>query len=101
MKGKLLVTVDGGKYKVKDIVIFDHPEGLKTALSKTGWNILKLLAEREMYPIEIAKALKIHEQSLLPHQKAIQGRNNRGGQRRGEKRSHCQILQSFFPSLRS
>ncbi len=64
---KLLVTSENGKYKVKDIAIFDHPEELKTALSKTCWSILELIAEKEMYPIEIAKKLKIHEQKVYYH----------------------------------
>ena len=67
MRGKLLVILEEGKYKVKDIAVFDHPEGLKTTLSKTGWSILELLVEREMYPIEIAKKLKIHEQKVYYH----------------------------------
>jgi len=67
VKGKLLVILEEGKCLVKDIAIFDHPEGLKTALSKTSWSILELLAEREMYPIEIAKKLKIHEQKVYYH----------------------------------
>ena len=52
---------------VKDIVVFDQPERLKAVLNKVSWRILELLSEREMYPIEIARRLKVHEQKVYYH----------------------------------
>ena len=53
--------------EVKDIVLFDHPERLKAVLNKLSWQILKLLCEDDMYPIEIAKKLGVHEQKIYYH----------------------------------
>jgi len=65
MKKKLLLS--GEKDQVKDIAIFEHPERLKAVLNRISWEILKLLGEKEMYPMEIAKKLKMHEQKVYYH----------------------------------
>ena len=67
MKKRLLLSGEKSRRKVKDIVIFDDPERLKAVLSKLGWKILELLGEKEMYPMEIAKKLKVHEQKVYYH----------------------------------
>jgi len=67
MKKKLLVSEEPDRYEAKDIALFDHPERLKAVLNKLSWQILKLLGEGEMYPIEIAKKLDIHEQKVYYH----------------------------------
>ena len=43
------------------------PQQLKNALSPMAWKILKMLAEKPMYPKEIAKKLKMHEQKVYYH----------------------------------
>lgn len=53
--------------EVKDIVLFDYPERLKAVLNKLSWQILELLGEDDMYPIEIAKKLGVHEQKIYYH----------------------------------
>lgn len=65
MKKKLLLS--GEKDQVKDIAIFDHPERLKAVLNKISWEILQILGEKEMYPMEIAKRLGMHEQKVYYH----------------------------------
>ena len=55
------------QYMVKDIVVFDDPERLKAVLSKLSWRILQLLSEKEMYPMEVAKKLGVHEQKVYYH----------------------------------
>ena len=67
MKKKLLLSGEPKQYKAKDIVVFDEPERLRAVLSKLSWKILQLLSDKEMYPIEIAKKLKIHEQKVYYH----------------------------------
>lgn len=67
MKNKLLLTDEANSHQVKDIAMFDHPETLKTVLDKLSWQILKQLSQHEMYPIEIAKKLGIHEQKIYYH----------------------------------
>jgi DNA-binding transcriptional ArsR family regulator len=40
---------------------------LKAVLNKLSWKILELLSRGEMYPIEIAKKLGVHEQKVYYH----------------------------------
>lgn len=44
-----------------------EPQQAKKALSPLAWKILKTLAEKESYPKEIAKNLKMHEQKIYYH----------------------------------
>jgi len=67
MKKKLLLSGEQPKYDAKDIGIFERPELLKPILSRLSWRILTLLGEGEMYPIEIAKKLGVHEQKVYYH----------------------------------
>ena len=53
--------------KIKEIAITDDPEKLKLILNILSWKILSLLSEREMYPLEIARELGIHEQKVYYH----------------------------------
>jgi DNA-binding transcriptional ArsR family regulator len=67
MKRKLLLSNKKNQTSTKDIVVFEEPERLKTILNKTSWKILDLLGKTEMYPMEIAKNLGIHEQKVYYH----------------------------------
>jgi DNA-binding CsgD family transcriptional regulator len=67
MKKKLLLSGEPPNCEVKDIVLFNHPERLKAVLNKLSWQILELLGEDDMYPIEIAKKLGVHEQKIYYH----------------------------------
>jgi len=67
MKKKLLLSGEPPKYEAKDIVLFERPETLKAVLNKLSWQILELLSTGEMYPIEIAKKLDVHEQKVYYH----------------------------------
>jgi DNA-binding CsgD family transcriptional regulator len=67
LEKKLLVNKDKKQREVKEIAIYEHPEKLKLVLNKLTWEILLLLSEREMYPMEIARKLNIHEQKIYYH----------------------------------
>jgi len=67
MKKKLLLSGEEREYEGKDIAVFDDPERLKAVLNKLSWRILQCLSEKEMYPMEVAKKLKIHEQKVYYH----------------------------------
>jgi DNA-binding transcriptional ArsR family regulator len=67
MKKKLLLSGERRQYMAKDIAIFDDPERLKAVLNKLSWRILQLLSEKEMYPMEVAKKLEVHEQKVYYH----------------------------------
>lgn len=67
MNKKLLLQDDGKTRKVKEITVFEDPQKLKLILNRLSWRILTLLSEREMYPLQIAKELGIHEQKVYYH----------------------------------
>ena len=67
MKKKLLLSGEPPKCEAKDIGIFDDPEMLKAVLNKLSWQILELLGKGDMYPMEIAKKLGVHEQKVYYH----------------------------------
>jgi DNA-binding transcriptional ArsR family regulator len=67
MNKKLLLGGETGNYEIKDIAILDRPERFKTIANKLSWQILRLLGQGEMYPIEIAKKLGVHEQKIYYH----------------------------------
>jgi DNA-binding MarR family transcriptional regulator len=67
MNKKLLLQEEDKAQKVKEIVIFEDSQKLKMILNKLTWKILVMLSEKEMYPLEIAKKLGIHEQKVYYH----------------------------------
>lgn len=67
MKIKLLLSDEERRRTAKNIAIFDDPEKLKGVLSRLSWRILQVLGEKEMYPMEVAKKLKVHEQKVYYH----------------------------------
>ena len=67
MKKKLLFSGKQNQFNSKDIAVFEDPERLKTVLNKLSWKILELLSQTEMYPMEVAKKLEIHEQKVYYH----------------------------------
>jgi len=67
MKKKRLLSGERRQFTAKDIAIFEDPERLRSVLNKLSWKILQLLSEKEMYPMEVAKKLKVHEQKVYYH----------------------------------
>ncbi|MGQ9726451.1 MAG: helix-turn-helix domain-containing protein [Candidatus Bathycorpusculaceae bacterium] len=67
MKKKLLLDEEEKKQRVKEIAIIEDPQKLKMILNKLSWKILVMLSESEMYPLEIAKKLGVHEQKIYYH----------------------------------
>jgi len=67
MKRKFLLNTEGKQQSGTEIVVFEKPQKLKMVLNKLSWKILSMLAEAEMYPMEIAKKLGVHEQKVYYH----------------------------------
>ena len=67
MKKKLLLSEEGKQQRGKEIVVFESPQKLKMVLGNLSWKILSMLAEAEMYPMEIARKLDVHEQKVYYH----------------------------------
>jgi DNA-binding CsgD family transcriptional regulator len=67
----LLLREDNKTQKVKDIALVSDPQKLKPVLNPLSWKMLVMLSEKEMYPLEIARKLGIHEQKVYYHIKKL------------------------------
>lgn len=63
MAEKTLVHLTNGKAFGKKIVLFDKAQQIRILSNPLAWQIMRLVSEKAMYPIEIAKRLRIYEQS--------------------------------------
>jgi len=67
MDKRLLLREENKTQKVKDIELVKDPQKLKLILNALSWKMLVMLSEKEMYPLEIARKLGIHEQKVYYH----------------------------------
>jgi DNA-binding transcriptional ArsR family regulator len=67
MDKKLLLQDNGNTQEVKEIIIMDDSQKLKMILGGLSWKILTMLSKKEMYPLEIARQLGMHEQKVYYH----------------------------------
>jgi len=67
MDRKLLLDEGAKTLKIKDIAIVKDPQKLKMILNSLSWKILTALSEKEMYPLQIARKLGVHEQKVYYH----------------------------------
>ncbi len=67
MQKKLLLQDDGHSQQIKEINLQTDPQKLKAMLGDLSWKILSMLSKKEMYPLEIAKQLGMHEQKVYYH----------------------------------
>lgn len=58
---------DGEARRIKEIKVFSNPRELRAILSPLCWQIISILSEKEMYPLEIARTLNINEQRIYYH----------------------------------
>lgn len=67
MEKKLLLQDRGNTQEAKEISMIDDSQKLKMVLGSLSWKILTMLSKKEMYPLEIAKELGVHEQKVYYH----------------------------------
>lgn len=67
MDKRLLLSEEKKTHMVKDIALVTDPQKLKLVLNPLSWKILKMLSEKEMYPLEIARKMGVHEQKVYYH----------------------------------
>jgi len=100
MKKKLLLTGGRRRYKVKDIAVFDDPKRLGAFLSDLSWRILQLLSEREMYPMEMARKLGVHEQKVYYHiRKLAKAGAIKVVREEGKKGATAKYYRAAFPAF--
>ncbi len=63
MDRKSLVYTLNENAFTKEILILEKPSEMRVLSNPIAWKIVNLLANRPMYPAQIAKELKIYEQS--------------------------------------
>jgi DNA-binding transcriptional ArsR family regulator len=67
MDKKMLLQNNGSDQEVKEISIIEDSQQLKMILGSLSWKILTMLSKKEMYPLEIARQLGMHEQKVYYH----------------------------------
>jgi DNA-binding transcriptional ArsR family regulator len=67
MNKKLLLQEENKTQKVKEIAVIEDPQKLRMILNRLSWKILTMLSEKEMYPLEVARKLGVHEQKVYYH----------------------------------
>ena len=67
MDKKLLLHDSGNTQEIKEISIMNDSQKLKMILGSLSWKILTILSKKEMYPLEIARQLGMHEQKVYYH----------------------------------
>lgn len=64
MQHKTLAYGENGQLFGKKMVVFDNVKQIRVLSNPLAWRIMELLSNRPMYPAQIAKDLKIYEQSV-------------------------------------
>ncbi len=67
MGGYFILKSEKGKYLYSDISILESADSLQLMNHKVRLKILDLLNKKPMYPYELAKKLKVHEQNIYYH----------------------------------
>jgi predicted transcriptional regulator len=67
MEKKRLLQSNNKTQEEKEISILQNAQNLKMILNNLSWKILTMLSKKEMYPLEIARELCIHEQKVYYH----------------------------------
>src|ERR671924_1340830 len=60
---KKLVSEKDGQISAKKVIIFRDVEHMRILANPVAWRIMELLSKGPMYPAQVAKELKIYEQS--------------------------------------
>ena len=63
----MLLQDNGNNQEIKEISIINDSQKLKMILGELSWKILTMLSKKEMYPLEIARQLGMHEQKVYYH----------------------------------
>ena len=70
-KKRLLIRESKEGLLAKDILVSSEPSRLKPLLNPVSWKIANLLAERPMYPAQMARELGIHQQTVYSYVRSL------------------------------
>jgi DNA-binding transcriptional ArsR family regulator len=100
MKRNLLLSGESGQFTTKNIAVFEDPEKLKSVLNKLSWTILQLLSEKEMYPLEVARKLGVHEQKVYYHiRKLVKAEAIKVVREEDKKGATAKYYKATFPAM--
>ena len=99
MTNKILIEKRRGKTYATNIKIIDNPEKISSLSTKVGWEILKKINEKPMYPKELAKALHLNEQNVYYYIRKLKDANVITIVKEEEK--HGAICKYFSPTSKA
>jgi predicted transcriptional regulator len=71
MKNKTIIYDLNGKTLSKKILLFDDVADVRILSNNIAWKIIELLAHKTMYPAQIAKELKLFEQTVYYYSRKL------------------------------
>src|SRR3990167_3251452 len=66
-----ILKQENEELKCDEVLLLDNPESLKIVEHEIRLKILELLSKKPMYPAELARELKMHEQKVYYHVKQL------------------------------
>ena len=64
MRKKTIISEGNGKTISKKIMMFDNITDIKILSNNIAWKIIELLSSKAMYPAQVAKELKLYDQTV-------------------------------------
>jgi hypothetical protein len=64
MRKKTIISDRNGNTISKKILIFDNITDMKTLSNNIAWKIIEILSSKAMYPAQVAKELKLYDQTV-------------------------------------
>ena len=64
MRKKTIIYDRNGNTISKKILIFDNITDMKILSNNIAWKIIELLSSKAMYPAQVAKELKLYDQTV-------------------------------------
>ena len=64
MRKKTIISDGNGKTISKKIMMFDNITDIKILSNNIAWKIIELLSSKAMYPAQVAKELKLYDQTV-------------------------------------
>lgn len=64
MRKKMIISDGNGNTISKKILIFDNITDMKILSNNIAWKIIELLSSKAMYPAQVAKELKLYDQTV-------------------------------------
>src|SRR6187200_282962 len=64
MRKKTIISYGNGSSTSKKILMLENVTDIKILSNKIAWKIIELLSSKAMYPAQVAKELKLYDQTV-------------------------------------